>query len=63
MNIKLRYLKYLFPLFLVSCIGTDIVEQELVPARVAITARADSIKIGESYQFPAQYFDEMSRPT
>ena len=59
MNTKLIYLKYLFPLFLVSCIGTDIVEQELVPARVAITARAESIKIGESYQFQAQYFDDL----
>ena len=59
MNTKLIYLKYLFLLFLVSCIGTDIVEQELVPARVAITARAESIKVGESYQFQAQYFDDL----
>ena len=59
MNTKLIYLKYLFLLSLVSCIGTDIVEQELVPARVAITARAESIKVGESYQFQAQYFDDL----
>ena len=57
---KLYLLKYPFLfIFLASCIGTDIVEQELVPARVAITAKADSIRIGESYQFQAQYFDDL----
>ena len=60
MNTKLTYLKYL-PLLalLVSCIDTDIVDQELVPARVSITSKADSIRIGDSFQFQAQYFDDL----
>ncbi len=45
-----------------SCIGTDIVEQELVPERVQITSKADSIKIGENFTFEAQYFDNLGNP-
>ncbi len=60
MSFKLSYLNYLFLLLIVGgCIETDIVEQELVPARVEITRKATSIKIGETYQFQAQYFDDL----
>ncbi len=45
-----------------SCIGTDIVEQELIPERVQITSKADSIKVGESFTFEAQYFDNLGNP-
>lgn len=45
-----------------SCIGTDVVDQELVPERLAITAKADSIKVGETYMFEAQYFDNLGSP-
>lgn len=60
MNIKLLIRNYFFLLVLLTgCIGTDLVEQETMPARIAITTRADGIRVGDSYQFQAQYFDEL----
>ena len=47
----------LFPLSLASCIGTDVLEAEVFPERVQITALADTIKVGESFQFDAVFFN------
>ena len=64
MNTRLVFLKYPFYLaLLTSCIGTDIVEEELMPARVAITTVADSIRVGDSFLFQAQYFDDRGNIT
>ncbi len=40
-----------------GCIGTDIVEELEVPADVSISRSVDSIQIGESFTFQADYFN------
>ena len=40
-----------------GCIGTDILEIEIVPRRVEITLAVDSLRVGENFQFIADYFD------
>ncbi|MBT29022.1 DM13 domain-containing protein [Chondrinema litorale] len=45
-----------FALLLYSCIGTDIVEDEVFPENLQITSAASSLKVGESFQFRAIYF-------
>lgn len=47
----------IIPWLLASCIGTDILEQEIFPERVEITSAADTIKVGESFQFDALFFN------
>ena len=42
-----------------SCIGTDVVDVELVDERLAIDTRLTSLAVGESYQFMADYFNNM----
>ncbi len=46
-----------------GCIGTDIVTEELIPERVVLTARADSIKVGENFLFGAQFFNSLGIQT
>lgn len=42
-----------------SCIGTDVVDVELVEERLAIDTRLTSLAVGESYQFMADYFNNL----
>jgi len=44
-------------LSLTSCIGTDVLEEEIFPERVQIVSSADTIKVGESFQFIALFFN------
>ena len=44
-----------------SCIGTDIVEELVVPAEVSITGSIDSLMVGDSFTFTADYFDTLGR--
>jgi len=44
---------------LFGCIGTDIVEEIIVDEQLTITSRILTLAIGESYQFEADFFDEM----
>lgn len=44
---------------LTSCIGTDIVEDIIVEQTVSISNRLESLAVGDSYQFEADFFDEM----
>ncbi len=44
---------------LTSCIGTDIVEDIIVDQSVAISNRLETLAVGDSYQFEANFFDEM----
>lgn len=48
-------------LALSSCIGTDIVEEAVVPEEVSITASIDSLMVGDSFVFSADYFDMLGR--
>jgi len=53
-----KWISLLFiPCILVSCIGTDILEEEIFPERVQITMAADTIKVGENFQFSALFFN------
>ena len=47
----------LLAVILSGCIGTDIVDDK-VPPRVSIKNPIDSLKIGETYQFTATYYNE-----
>ncbi|MEN7550531.1 DM13 domain-containing protein [Rapidithrix thailandica] len=51
---------YILSLFLISmgCIGTDVLELTPVPPRLKITSSVLSLKVGESHQFAATYYDE-----
>lgn len=40
-----------------GCIGTDILDLEIVPRRVEITLAVDSLRVGDNFQFMADYFD------
>ncbi|MBO3698915.1 DM13 domain-containing protein [Roseivirga sp. E12] len=44
---------------LVSCIGTDVVEDIIVEQTVSISQRLETLAVGDSYQFEANFFDEM----
>ncbi|MGK7396497.1 MAG: DM13 domain-containing protein [Candidatus Cyclobacteriaceae bacterium M3_2C_046] len=51
---------YYVPLVLIlcfSCIGTDIVEQELVPEMMRISQKVEALKVGETFMFGADYFN------
>ena len=45
--------------FLISCIGTDILEVEMVEPELRITTPFSSIKVGEEVQFEAVYFNDL----
>lgn len=47
----------LIPFSLASCIGTDVLEAEVFPERIQITTLADTIKVGDSFQFDAVFFN------
>ncbi|MDN5203206.1 DM13 domain-containing protein [Fulvivirgaceae bacterium BMA10] len=42
-----------------GCIGTDFIEDVLIPPRVVISAKVDSLKVGESFQFVGEYYDSL----
>ena len=44
-----------------SCIGTDIVEEVIVPEEVSITGSIDSLAVGDSFVFTADFFNEFGR--
>lgn len=46
-------------LVLVGCIGTDIVEDIIVDQSLSINDRLLTLAIGESFQFEADFFDEL----
>ena len=48
-------------LALSNCIGTDIVEEVVVPEEVSITSSIDSLMVGDSFVFGADYFDMFGR--
>lgn len=54
---KIRRYLALLPIVLCACIGTDILETEVFPEEIQITSRADTIKVGESFQFRAVFFN------
>lgn len=45
-----------FPLILFSCIGTDVIDDEVFPEKIQITNSVSALKVGESYLFEAVYF-------
>lgn len=48
-----------FTILLQGCIGTDVVEDVLVEEQVSISTRLQSLAVGESFQFSADYFNNM----
>ena len=48
-------------LALTSCIGTDIVEEVVVPEEVSITAGVEELRVGDSFTFAADHFDMFGR--
>ena len=42
---------------LTACVDTDVVDELLVPERVSINTRLQSIAVGESYQLMAEFFN------
>lgn len=52
-------LSILLSALLVSCIGTDYVEEVQVPEEVNIVTSVDSLKVGESFQLVADYFNNL----
>lgn len=46
-----------------GCIGTDIVEELEVPEEVTISSAADSLRIGDSFQFVADHFNDFGMRT
>lgn len=59
-KVKLYFL--IIPIWVSACIGTDIVEDVLVPEAVSINNAIDSLKVGEMYTFSADYFDNIGKP-
>jgi len=41
-----------------ACIGTDIVDEVIVPEEVSIVTGVDSLRVGDSFMFVADYFNE-----
>jgi hypothetical protein len=50
-------------LILWGCIGTDIVEDVIVPERVSIGDAVNRLRVGDSFMFSAEYFDDIGQPT
>jgi len=45
--------------FISSCIGTDVIEEVIVPEELSISSEISSIKVGESVTFTADYFNNV----
>jgi len=46
-----------------GCIGTDIVEDTIVPERLSIGNQVSELRVGDSHQFNVDYFNEYGEPT
>lgn len=44
---------------LVGCIGTDVVEDIIVNEQLSINSRLETLAVGDTYQFRAEFFDEL----
>lgn len=58
---RITYLWLLVMGLLVSCIGTDIVEDGVVTERLAIITSVDAVRVGEAFEFKAIFFDNMGQ--
>ncbi|OEK02566.1 hypothetical protein BFP97_14000 [Roseivirga sp. 4D4] len=58
-KIKFYILILLVSSAMLGCIGTDIVEDIIVNQSVSISNRLETLAVGDSYQFEANFFDEM----
>lgn len=56
-----KFIPVLILLMFYGCIGTDIVEEVLVPASLSISRNADSIQLGNTFTFEADYFNEFGQ--
>lgn len=59
MNFKKQLSILWLALLSTGCIGTDVVDVQLVDERLAIDTRLASLGLGDSYQFMAEYFNNM----
>jgi len=60
MNTQFFTIQKLWPALLLvlgGCIGTDILEEIFVPERIEITRMVESLEVGTSFTFEADYFD------
>lgn len=46
-----------------GCIGTDIVEDTIVPVRLSIGNQVSELRVGDSFEFNTDYFNEYGEPT
>ncbi len=60
-RLKLYCLSLTLMVFIQSCIGTDIVDDVIVPEELNIVTGVDSLRIGDSFQFVADYFDSLGQ--
>jgi len=60
----MKYKKFV-PIILIlgfyGCIGTDIVDEIIVPVNLSISRTTDSIQLGNSFRFEADYFNEFGQ--
>ncbi|MDX1628918.1 MAG: DM13 domain-containing protein [Fulvivirga sp.] len=56
-NIYNLFFGLLISLFLTACIGTDVVEEVVVPELLRISTAPSSIKVGDTFKFNASYFN------
>ncbi len=54
---KIRFLPVIVALAFYGCIGTDIVEESIVPTDLTISRSVDSLEVGSSFTFQADYFN------
>ena len=61
----MKHIKFYFSILsmalLSNCIGTDIVEDVAVIETVSINNAIDSLKIGDTYTFSADYFNGLGK--
>ncbi|WP_088124866.1 DM13 domain-containing protein [Roseivirga misakiensis] len=62
-NLKSLTCMLLVSMTLFGCIGTDIVEEIIVEEQLTITSRILTLAIGDSFQFEADFFDELGERT
>uniref|UniRef100_UPI004048DF25 DM13 domain-containing protein n=2 Tax=Roseivirga sp. TaxID=1964215 RepID=UPI004048DF25 len=60
---SIKHIFLLIPMFLLGCIGTDIVEDTIVPVRLSIGNQVSELRVGDSFEFTADYFNEYGEPT
>ena len=60
---SIKHIYLLIPMLFTGCIGTDIVEDTIVPIRLSIGNQVSELRVGDSYQFTADYFNEFGELT